>query len=227
MANTQGFVAFLNDVDNFYIVESFLGYRKDYTSEKYEEIEEDFDLITDLTIKEKVINWHNHAVTASKRKGKYAEGKEFENWITIHLGSSESPTYRALKTAFATDGWNLDDYSIYRQVQMCINGQTTCNGKKDYFIADFVFVKEVVDPVNGNYLDVKIADTKLSASTDFTKNQKESKLKNTLFIKSDNPSRIKGGSISLFNKPNFFTNSKIIYKIYSGGSTTTYGGITK
>jgi hypothetical protein len=108
---------------------------------------------------------------------------------------------------------------------MCINGQTTCNGKKDYFIADFVFVKEVIIG-NTTVLDVKIADTKLSAGTDFTKNQRNSKKKDILYIKTANNLPIKGRDIN-FNSPNFFNNSKVIYKIYSGGTTTSYGGVTK
>ena len=105
-----------------------------------------------------------------------------------------------------------------------ISGQD--NGEGEYFIADFVFVKEVNDPVFGNYLDVKIADTKLRATTDFTKNQKNAKNRSKLYIRTVGLP-IKGSKIASFQNPTSFTNSRIIYKIYSGGNTTTYGGITK
>ena len=233
LQSTNGLTSFVNDVDNFDFVKDFLGYKQNplYTDTEYELMREELAYVeTDYSnaIFEKVKFWHDHAVTTSNRKGKFEEGKQFENWVTIHLGSNQSLTYQSVKTAFLADGWNLDDYSIYTQVYFCINNSATCTGKKDYFIADFVFVKTVYNPIfQKDELDIKIGDTKLSSGTKFTKNQNLSKLQNTLYIKTTNPVKIKGVQIDLFNKPNSFTNSKIIYKIYSGGTSTTYGGVIK
>lgn len=233
LKNTDGFTSFLNDPNYLIYANGFLGYRNDsrhnYKPEDYEVLT---DEITNLglsqTLENMIGNWLDHAADVTNRNGYFKKGKQFENWVAIHLSNDQSPTYQSLKAAFVADGWNLDEYSIYRQVYFCINGSTTatCTDEGSYFIADFVFVKEVVDPVNGNYLDVKIADTKLSSGTSFTKNQNDSKKQNKLYIRTAGLP-IKGSKIDLFQNPNNFTNSRIIYKIYSGGTTITYGGTTK
>jgi hypothetical protein len=240
LQNTNGFVAFLNEADKFLFVKDFLGYRHNYGDEDYSttlgEIEQ-IEAHYGNGIFEKVKYWHDHAVTASNRNGKFQEGKQFENWITIHLGSNQSPTYLKLKDDIAklpNNPWNLDDYSIYTQVQFCINGSAPCNAEKEYFIADFVFVKEETDPITGvKKLDVKIADTKLTAGTKFTKNQAlANKIPSSFYIKSYKvgtpiyPNPIKGQHYT-----NFIIGGKVslisskFYKIYSNGTPTSYGGI--
>ena len=233
LKNTNGFIDFLNNPNHLIYANGFLGYRND---SQHNHKPEDYEVLTDeivnlgisQTLQDMIGSWLDHAVDATNRNGYYKKGKDFENWIKGQLSSNTSATYQQLKTYFTTEGWNLDDCSIYSQVYFCINGSTTatCTDEDSYFIADFVFVKEVVDPVSGNYLDVKIADTKLSAGTRLTKNQNNSKVQSKLYIRTvQDP--IKGSKIDLFQKPKDFINSKIIYKIYSGGTTTTYGGITK
>ncbi|MDZ7933821.1 MAG: hypothetical protein U5M51_02370 [Emticicia sp.] len=53
-------------------------------------------------------------------------------------------------------------------------------------------------------LDVKIADTKLSAGTGFTENQRNSKKQSKLYIRTNLPTLIKGNPVTLFNQPKDF-----------------------
>jgi hypothetical protein len=227
LKNTSGFKDFINDTRHFKYAEGFLGYRHDYTPEDYEVLTEELpNLNLSQPLADKIGGWLDHAVDATNRLGYYQKGRDFEDWIKSQLSNSGSNVYKSLKSEFAKDSWNLDEYSIYSQVHFCINGSSSCNGAGTYFIADFVFVKEVIDPVGGNYFDVKIIDTKLSASTDFTENQRNSKKEDKLYIKTVGLP-IKGTRIESFQRGNDFKNSKIIYKVYSGGTSSSYGGITK
>ncbi|MFK7033398.1 hypothetical protein [Flavobacterium oreochromis] len=77
---------------------------------------------------------------------------------------------------------------------------------------------------NTSILDARIADTKLSVNTDFTKNQKAAFLK-PLYLRSTDKSPIKGKKIERFSKPALIENKLPFIKIYSGGSSTSFGGI--
>ncbi|POR18451.1 hypothetical protein BWK57_13860, partial [Flavobacterium columnare] len=72
-------------------------------------------------------------------------------------------------------------------------------------MADFVFVKEIKDDITGEVkLDTRIANTKLSVNTDFTKNQKAAMNLSKYYIRSittesrSNP--IKGNPLPNFQK---------------------------
>jgi hypothetical protein len=201
--------------------------RHNYKPEDYEVLAEELpNLNISQVLQDKIGSWLDHAVDATNTNGYYKKGKDFELWIKSQLTSNQTAVYQSLKLAFSADNWNLDDYSIYSQVQFCINGGPICNDEGTYFIADLVFVKEVTNPITGiKELDIKIADTKLSSSTDFTKNQKEAMKLNRLLIRTDQPTLVKGNRITLFNHPNNFSNPKKIYKVYSNGTVNTYGGV--
>jgi len=76
------------------------------------------------------------------------------------------------------------DQTILSQVQFCINDKSACNNAGEYFVADFVAVMEKVDGADKKYLDVVIIDSKLSAGTDFTLNQKKANDRGIMAIKS-------------------------------------------
>ncbi len=125
----------------------------------------------------------------------------------------------------------MSERSIYTQVYFCINGDKTgdCTAELEYFIADFVFVKEIKDDITGEIiLNIKIADTKLSINTDFTKNQKEAMKLSKYYIRSiptetrKNP--ILGNPISGFQRGASVSKSGNFIKIYSGGTATSFGG---
>ncbi len=75
-----------------------------------------------------------------------------------------------------------------------------------------------------------LADSKLSSGTSFTTNQNIAKNLNSYFIRSfptdSGPNPFKGLPIDNFQKPNSVTKNATFYKIYSGGTSSTYGGIT-
>lgn len=67
---------------------------------------------------------------------------------------------------------DLDQRTILSQVQFCLTAKAPCNAKGEYFIPDFVAVREMYDPIlKKNYLDIIIFDTKLSKGTSWSPNQ--------------------------------------------------------
>ncbi len=225
----NGFLGFVKDRANF--AKGFVGHKQAplYTANDYELLAEELkDIPLSTSLNDLVVSWLAYSKEDAKRQNYYKQGKDFENWIKEQLSNDQSAVYQQLKAYFTTEGWNLDDYSIYSQVYLCINGNSNaiCTEDGSYFIADFVFVKEVTIG-NTTTLDVKIADTKLSAGTGFTENQRNSKKQSILYVRTKDPTLIKGNPITLFNIPKDFNNTKVIYKIYSGGTTSSYGGIIK
>jgi hypothetical protein len=236
LKNTNGFFTFLNNPNHLIYANGFLGYRSDnkhnYKPEDYEVLTEELpNLNLSSNVEKMVGSWLDHAVDASNRNGYYKQGKDFEIWIKGQLSNDRTPIYQQLKTDFNAEGWNLDEYSIYSQVYFCINNSASCIKEGDYFIADFVFVKVVKNLITGlDELDVKIADTKLSSRTSFTQNQKNAMrlIPNPFFIRSfKSQDLIKGIASNLFQIGKQIPNKNNFYKIYSGGSSNTYGGIKK
>ncbi|AMA49867.1 MULTISPECIES: hypothetical protein [Flavobacterium] len=219
---------FLNKHPQF--ARGFVGHKQDplYKAEDYElltpesieEIPLDNNLIT--TINE----WLKYSKEDANRRNYFKMGKDFENYIISKLSSPESLEYKALEQKIP----DLSERSIYTQVYFCINGDQTgnCTNEGDYFIADFVFVKEI-QVGNTSILDARIEDTKLSVNTDFTKNQKAAMNLSKYYIRSiptesrSNP--IKGNPLPNFQKGASVSKSGSFIKIYSGGSATSFGGV--
>jgi hypothetical protein len=80
-------------------------------------------------------------------------------------------------------------------VQFCINGSTACNNAGQYFVADFVAVKEAIDVAGEAYLDAVVIDTKLSQSTSLTPNQRVANGLGNIVIKSIPPNSLVKGQI--------------------------------
>ncbi|OWP87144.1 hypothetical protein BWK60_05280 [Flavobacterium covae] len=230
LEKVNGFSDFLNKHPQF--ARGFVGHKQDplYKAEDYElltpesieEIPLDTNLITTIN------DWLKYSKEDANRRNYFKMGKDFENYIISKLSSPESLEYKALEQKIP----DLSERSIYTQVYFCINGDQTgnCTNEGDYFIADFVFVKEIKDDITGEVkLDARIADTKLSVNTDFTKNQKAAMNLSKYYIRSiptesrSNP--IKGNPLPNFQKGASVSKSGSFIKIYSGGSATSFGGI--
>jgi hypothetical protein len=112
----------------------------------------------------------------------------------------------------------LDSRTILKQVQFCIRNAPNCNGKGDYFVADFVAVTEKTDALGRKYLDAVVIDTKLSQATDFTGNQNIANGLGSLTIKSiPLNSKIKGNDILNINGATLTKNGSI-KKMWSDGN---------
>jgi len=78
---------------------------------------------------------------------------------------------------------NLETYTVYSQVQLCLRGD--CISKGNYWIPDFVLVKKV--EINGrDFYETIIVDAKRSSGTQLTKNQDVANGQNEWTIKSIN-----------------------------------------
>jgi hypothetical protein len=144
-------------------------------------------------------------------------GKKFEEKIRDDLKQQTSDVYQALKAKIA----DLDQRAIFYQMYLCINGTTDCVKEKEYFIADFVFVKKMVDPEGNEYWDVIVADTKLSSSTDFTENQKAARSLSSYHLRTLGVEKIAGPDLGLgfITGTNITRNSDFDFiKIYSDGT---------
>lgn len=99
----------------------------------------------------------------------FRESREVGNaWgklIKEQLSNQNSAAYKELSRNIP----EFENYSIYHQVQFCLKGD--CKSQGNYWIPDFVLVREVQNPVTGiKHLETIVIDTKLSAATDWTKN---------------------------------------------------------
>jgi len=83
-----------------------------------------------------------------------------------------------------------------------LTAKAPCNAKGEYFIPDFVAVREIYDPIlKKNILDVIIFDTKLSKGTRWSPNQTIPQKMEGWVIKSVSPDNIiKGQEIKAFKK---------------------------
>ena len=94
---------------------------------------------------------------------------------------------------------DIDDYAIYSRLQLCLN--VNYHEKGNYWIPDFMFVREVNPLIGASYLEVIIVDAKLSGTTGWTKNQGKALLMDEWTIKSINDEkRIFGDEISKIDK---------------------------
>jgi len=123
-------------------------------------------------------------------------GKEFEELIKNQLKDLNSQVYQKLKSKIA----DLDQRTILSQVQFCLTAKAPCNAKGEYFIPDFVAVREIYDPIlKKNILDVIIFDTKLSKGTSWSPNQTIAQKMEGWVIKSvNNENILKGTKIKGF-----------------------------
>lgn len=234
MDKVIGFTDFVNN--NIEFTKGFLGHKQ---KPIYEDIQ--YELLTPELIGEiplgseldkNIRDWIQYSEQEAKRRNNFKEGTEFEEYIEKQLKNTSSRTYLALKEKFGTDKdgtFDLDHRSIYTQVQFCINDGKgiPCSKKGDFFIADFVFVREIKNPITGKLsLNVKIADTKLSKSTNFTANQIKANGLDKFIIKAEGKILSKKDETSIrFQTGETVQKTEKILKIYSNGSGD-YEGLT-
>ena len=213
------FLGFINDPANEKIVKGFVAH-KTLTDADYKVVAEFYRDLLAEGVKEgnwgKAKGWIERSSWLAKRQQYFDLGDKFEKAIEEFLTNINSDVYRKLKAKIP----DLDNRAILKQVYFCINGKTDCTGVGEYFIADLVFVKEVEDVITGRkYLDVIIADSKLSLSTSFTDNQKVAQKLSGFAIRQYKRENIIRGVI-----PNGFEKTKDVVKngdfvkIYSDGT---------
>jgi hypothetical protein len=118
------------------------------------------------------------------------------------LADASSSAYQALKKKIP----DLDKYSIYSQIQLCLKGD--CISKGNYWIPDFVLVREVVNPITKQkYLETIIVDAKLSGTSGWTKNQIAAKKMKKWSVKAIGENSLVKGDLMQNLKQ-----SKVIYK---------------
>lgn len=144
------------------------------------------------------------------------------------LKDTNSAVYQKLQKDWVKD---LDDRQILSQVQFCLDaGASSCTKQGEYFIADFVFVKQDVDSRGRPFWDIVVADSKLSASTDYTDNQKVALGKSEFKIKSGQQIDINGKAIQfsydLLTPLRVVKSRANFIKIYSDGAKK-FGNITE
>lgn len=206
MNQVKGFTDFVNK--NIDFTKGFLGHKQkpifEDTQYEYLSPEKITEIPTGSELFQNIKAWLRYSEDQAKRQNNFEKGTAFEKYIEGQLKDSLSATYLHLKEKFGKDQdgtYDLDHRSIYRQVKFCINKKSVCNDAGEYFIADFVFVREIKNPITGEVLslNVKIADSKLSPETDFTDNQKVATSLNNFTIKSiSDKSHLKGNEIKTF-----------------------------
>ncbi|MFK7033396.1 hypothetical protein V3Q90_15545, partial [Flavobacterium oreochromis] len=231
LEKVNGFSDFLNNHPQF--ARGFVGHKQDplYKAEDYElltpesieEIPLDNNLITTIN------DWLKYSKDDANRRNYFKMGNDFEDFIEEQLKQPTSDVYLALREKFGKDSdgtYDLDKRSIFKQVQFCINGSTDCTKEGEYFIADFVFVREI-QIGNTIVLNIRVADTKLSSKTNFTDNQKKANEMTDFYVKSIRPKAlIKGALINSLSDGKPVKKTGKITKIYSNGSGG-YGNITE
>lgn len=207
----QSFLDYVKNPDNDLVVRGFLAHKEGIVSEDEARILS--EMLDDDISHPKALEWMQRSKSYQKFKGYGEAGKAFEKAMTEALKDIGSAAYQALKNRVP----DLDSRAILSQVQFCIKGD--CINKGEYFVADLVLVKEVDDGFGGKVLDVVIVDTKLSATTNLTPNQKVADGLGALKIKSFSGSSINGRTIPEdFSSGNTVVKNGKILKMYNDSS---------
>jgi TANFOR domain-containing protein len=180
VAEDQSLTKFLNDHPQF--AEGFVGHHRDPAMDKqeYDLLREELKDIPITSSLSKIISSQlDYSSGHARRQGYCQLGHEFEEEMKNELLNPGSSLYLELEKEIK----DLSERTIYYQAYMCTNNSRTCTKEKQYFIADFVFVKKVAVEGEAPYWDIIVADTKLSESTGFTKNQEKGRGMNSYFVR--------------------------------------------
>ena len=176
------------------------------------EMLENSDEIPNENVRKWLEYGNNMAVFRANREA----GTVFGNLIKTQLDDATSEAYQVIKQRLTSYSppLNLDDYSIYSQVQLCLKGD--CINKGEYWIPDFMLVAERTDIITGEkYLETIIVDSKLSKTTGWTPNQREAdKLLNWTVKSVSGNNLIKGSDLGLTDQSSLIRNGKFI-KLFS------------
>ncbi|WP_158974643.1 fibronectin type III domain-containing protein [Cellulophaga sp. L1A9] len=154
---------------------------------------------------------------------KYADegiafGKEVAEQLTGPLAKN-SDAYNKLKMRLAgmKPSLNMDDYSIYSGVQLCLT--KNCIDKGEYWIPDFVLVAKKQDIITKKVTyETIIVDAKRTRYTDFTPNQIEADNMTSWKIKAVEGKLIHGTDLNLI-KNNKITKKTQFIKLFNEGGT--------
>lgn len=211
------FLQFINNSDNSLEVKGFLAHKDGMLTE--DEANTIFEMLegSDEIPNEKVREWLEYGYQQAVFKVNREAGNAFGNLIKTQLKDSSSDAYRALKDKLSSSNLNLDDYSIYSQVQLCLKGD--CISKGNYWIPDFMLVVERTDAISGvKYLETIIVDAKLSRGTGWTKNQGVANGMSDWNVKTISPDGLlKGTPIDGFIKDASVTKNGNFIKLFNEG----------
>ncbi|MEO9533066.1 MAG: fibronectin type III domain-containing protein [Crocinitomicaceae bacterium] len=211
--NDPEFIIYINNPANELEVRGFLSHKEGMITPEENKLISEMLNSTDEIGHEKVREWLEYGERQAIFKSNREAGNTFGNLIKNQLSSKTSNAYLVLKQKLANLGLNLDDYSIYGQVQLCLKGD--CLSKGNYWIPDFMLVVERNGP-NGKYLETIIVDSKLSESTGWTKNQNAANGMSEWAIKSVHPDAlIHGSPVNGFSKDAIVSKNGNFIKIYN------------
>jgi len=163
----DAFLTLINKSENTKFVEGFVTHKTDG------EIDDIVGLIADLSSQgddiTKVTKWLERSENAIKFGQRRQAGIAFGDLMKTELANSTSDAFQKLRSHLETKGIDIDDYSIYSQVELCIKGD--CSSKGNYWKPDFMLVAERNGP-EGVYLETIIVDAKLTRNSGWTPNQR-------------------------------------------------------
>jgi hypothetical protein len=175
---------------------------------------EDLAEIPNLNFK----NWLNRSENLSNLQKYASQGTAFGKEMITQLKNIDSDAYKTLKTTLSEKGINIEDYSIYSQIQLCIKDD--CLGKGNYWIPDFALIAKKSGP-DGDYFEVIIVDSKLFRSTDWSPNQKVAEKMQEWKIKAVEGKLINGTDLKLTTENNLTKKGNFIKLFYEGGILKT------
>ncbi len=212
------FLKFVNDPENALEVKGFLAHKKDLlTADENRLIAEMLENADEIP-NQKVREWLEYGDNMAIFKANREAGNKFGNLMKTQFADVTSEAYQSLRKHLDGLKLNLDDYSIYSQVQLCLKGD--CISKGNYWIPDFILVAERTDAITRTkYLEVIVVDAKLSGSTGWTKNQNVAKGMRGWSVKAspNSNSLVKGKSIQALQKDATIRRNGEFIKLYQEG----------
>ncbi|MBE0393692.1 hypothetical protein [Flavobacterium sp. PL002] len=164
---------------------------------------------------DKARTWLDYGANQAVFKANREAGVAFGNLMKTQLSDANSEAYKTLAKHLneLNPKVNLDEYSIYSQVQLCLTKK--CIDKGEYWIPDFILVAEKTND-KGKYLETIIVDSKLSGSTGWTTNQNVAKGMDGWDIKAiGDKALIKGSNVENFKVEKSLTKNGDFIKLYS------------
>ncbi len=222
------FLKFINDIENEAAVKTMVLHKgAEMTDEELDFAKEIYDqLSSSLPVDQRIKHWVDRSDGHIQRQARFDLGNKFEDDFRLELSKGSSTNeYIALKNRIP----DLDHRSILSNVQLCI--ETPCSKKGNFFIPDFIAVRQLTDNVGAKYWDVIIVDTKLNqTTTPWTKNQKKAKTFTQYTVKSVGDNSLVTGSDVVSTFESMTSGSEIIQrsddfvKVYSDGVGNFNGG---
>ncbi|OCB74411.1 hypothetical protein [Flavobacterium crassostreae] len=210
------FLIYINNPENLIQVKGFLAHKTGMLStEESEKLAEMLRRLDEIP-SDKARKWLDYGANQAVFKTNREAGTAFGNLIKTQLSDANSEAYTTLAKHLndLNPKINLDEYSIYSQVQLCLT--KNCIDKGQFWIPDFMLVKVSQDGLGKDFLETIIIDSKLSGSTGWTPNQNTAKKMDGWSIKAiGNEALIKGSRIEDFDVKSSITKNGDFIKLYS------------